>query len=95
MDDIARFKMFCQLRRQIRGSGDHLIVGIDIAKEKHHAFFGTAKGQSLWRRLIFTNDLTGFRRLIEQVDTLKSTTEPKAKPPPGSRLLTPDFFIFL
>jgi hypothetical protein len=41
MDDIARFKMFCQLRRQIRGSGDHLIVGIDIAKDRHHAFFGT------------------------------------------------------
>ncbi len=72
MDDIARFKMFCQLRRQIRGSGDHLVVGIDIAKDKHHAFFGTAKGQTLWRRLIFTNDLTGFNRLIEQVDTLKA-----------------------
>ena len=71
MDDIARFKMFCQLRQQIRGSGDHLIVGIDIAKDKHHAFFGTAKGQTLWRRLIFTNDLTGFKRLIEQVDILK------------------------
>jgi len=35
----------------------HLIVGIDIAKGKNHAFFGTAKGQSLRRRLIFTNDL--------------------------------------
>ena len=33
MDDIARFKTFCQLRRQIRGSGHHLIVGIDIAKD--------------------------------------------------------------
>jgi transposase len=72
MDDIARFEMFCQLRRQIRGSGHHLIVGIDIAKDKHHAFFGTAKGQTLWRRLIFTNDLAGFNRLIEQVDTLKA-----------------------
>ena len=72
MDDIARFKMFCQLRSQIRGSGDHLIVGIDIAKDKHHAFFGTATGQALWRRLIFTNDQTGFNRLIEQIDTLKA-----------------------
>lgn len=72
MDDIARFHKFCQLRRQIRGSGDHLIVGIDIAKDKHHAFFGTATGQSLWRRLIFTNDRIGFQRLIEQVDTLMS-----------------------
>jgi transposase len=72
MNDIARFKLFCQLRRQIRGSDDHLIVGIDIAKDKHHAFFGTARGRSLWRRLIFTNDRIGFRRLVEQVDTLKA-----------------------
>ncbi|WP_419659806.1 hypothetical protein Dvar_01270 [Desulfosarcina variabilis str. Montpellier] len=65
MDDIARFEMFCKLRTEIRGSDNQLIVGIDIAKDKHHAFFGTPKGQSLWRRLIFTNDLTGFNRLIE------------------------------
>ena len=76
MNDIARFKLFCQLRRQIRGSDDHLIVGIDIAKDKHHAFFGTARGRSLWRRLIFTNDRIGFRRLVEQVDTLKAQHRP-------------------
>jgi transposase len=70
MDDITRFDRFCKLRTQIRGSGKHLIVGIDIAKDKHHAFFGTAKGQTLWRRLIFSNDLVGYQRLIEQVDTL-------------------------
>ena len=70
MDDIARFEWFIKLRSQIRGSDSHLIVGIDIAKDKHHAFFGTPKGQSLWRRLIFTNDLTGFNRLIEQTNTL-------------------------
>jgi transposase len=70
MDDIARFEWFCKLRSQIRGSDSHLIIGIDIAKDKHHAFFGTAIGKSLWRRLIFTNDLTGFNKLIEQVNTL-------------------------
>jgi transposase len=72
MDDIARFESFCKLRSQIRGSDNQLIVGIDIAKDKHHAFFGTAKGQSLWRRLIFTNDLIGYQRLMEQVETLMS-----------------------
>ncbi|BBO91766.1 IS110 family transposase [Desulfosarcina ovata] len=72
MDDIARFEMFCKLRSQIRGSENQLIVGIDIAKDKHHAFFGTDRGKSLWRRLIFTNDLIGFERLMEQVETLMS-----------------------
>ena len=36
-DDI-RLKEFRQLRKEIRGSKEHLIVGIDIAKENHRAF---------------------------------------------------------
>ena len=47
MDDLARFETFYKLRRQIRGSDNQLIVGIDMAKDKHHACFGTAEGQSL------------------------------------------------
>jgi len=43
MNDVARFIHFSQFRNQIRGSKTHLIVGIDIAKDKNHAFFGTAK----------------------------------------------------
>ena len=39
MDDIARFELFCKLRSQIRGADNHLIVGIDIAKDKHPCFF--------------------------------------------------------
>jgi len=70
VDDVARFAQFCMLRRKIRGSDQYLIVGIDIAKDKHHAFFGTAKGKTLWRRLIFKNNLVGYGRLIEQVNTL-------------------------
>jgi hypothetical protein len=38
----TRLKEFRQLKKEIRGSKDHLIVGIDAAKEKHDAFFGTA-----------------------------------------------------
>ena len=40
----TRLKEFRQFKKEIRGSKDHLIVGIDIAKEKHQAFFGTAPG---------------------------------------------------
>jgi transposase len=75
MDDIERYDRFCKLRSEIRGSNKHLIVGIDVAKDKHHAFFGTAQGKTLWRRLIFTNDLVGYQRLIEQVETLMAQHE--------------------
>ena len=72
MNDVSRFENFSQFKKTIRGSKTHMIVGIDIAKDKHHAFFGTANGKTLWRRLIFTNDLTGYSRLIEQVQALLS-----------------------
>jgi len=72
MNDVDRFIQFSQFRKQIRGSLTHLIVGIDIAKDKHHAFFGTANGKALWRRLIFSNDLIGYTRLIEQAQVLSS-----------------------
>ncbi len=46
MDEVDgnRLKEFRQLRKEIRQSEEHLIVGIVIAKDRHHAFFGTATG---------------------------------------------------
>lgn len=54
-------------------------MGIDIAKDKHHAFSGTARGQALWRRLIFINDLTGFRRLVERGIKTKARVKGRGK----------------
>ena len=56
-NEVIRYQDYCQLRKEIRGSSDHLIIGIDVAKDKHYAFFGTAKGETLLKRLIFTNDI--------------------------------------
>ena len=71
-DDVTRYNDFCQFRSIIRSSKRHLVVGLDIGKDKHHAFFGTAYGKTLWRRLIFDNEINGYRRLIEQVNALVS-----------------------
>ena len=38
MNDVDRFIEFSHFRSQIRSSKAHLIVGIDVAKDKHHAF---------------------------------------------------------
>jgi transposase len=54
----------------VRGSRDYLLVGIDVAKERHHAFFGTATGKTLLKRLIFDNNRTGFAQLIERAEQL-------------------------
>jgi len=69
--DVIRYKKFCQLKSEIRASKKHLIIGIDIGKDNHHAFFGTARGKTLLKRLVFNNNIDGFRKLIDQVKELQ------------------------
>jgi transposase len=69
--DNSRLKEFRQTRKEIRGSNEYLIVGIDVAKDKHNAFFGTATGEALFRRLVFENSIEGFTRLHERTEALK------------------------
>jgi len=69
--DRNRLEQFRQLRQEVRHSEEYLIVGIDIAKEHHHAFFGTATGKTLLRRLVFSNDAEGFRKLLDQAEALR------------------------
>ena len=69
--DSIRLEKFRQIKKEIRGSKDYLIVGIDVAKEKHHAFFGTATGKTLLKRLIFDNSIEGFDKLRDQVEAIQ------------------------
>jgi len=71
VEESIRLEEFCQLKKEIRGSEEHLIIGIDIAKDKHHAFFGTATGKTLLRRLIFENNIEGFGRLRTRTEAIK------------------------
>lgn len=71
-NNVNRYAEFCQFRREIRGSVEYVIVGIDVAKERHHAFFGTATGQALLKRLLFDNNAGGFGELLECVGQLKT-----------------------
>lgn len=58
------------MKDQIRGSDQHTIVGIDIGKDKHHAFAGTATGKTLLKRLIFENTIDGFNRFFTHVNAI-------------------------
>ena len=62
-DEATRYAEFCQFKAEIRSSKDYLIVGIDVAKDKNHAFFGTATGRTILRRLLFENNRSGFEQL--------------------------------
>lgn len=70
-EDTKR-ERFCQIIGEITGSNEYLVVGIDVAKDKHHAFMGTATGKTLYRRLIFENSRSGFVELLEQVELIRS-----------------------
>lgn len=69
--DGIRLAEFCQFRKEIRGSTKYLVVGLDIAKERHNAFFGTAIGKTLHKGMFFDNTYDGFQKLLIQTDALK------------------------
>jgi transposase len=69
-EDI-RLEEFRQFKKEVRQSNKHLLIGIDIAKEKHNAFFGTANGRTLFKRLIFHNNKEGFELLLAQTEAKK------------------------
>jgi transposase len=69
--DAIRLAAFRQLKNEIRGSQEYLIVGIDVAKDSHKAFFGTATGKTLFKRLVIRNNREGFERLLLQTEALE------------------------
>lgn len=70
--EVSRYAEFCQFRREVRGSTEYLIVGIDVAKERHHAYCGTATGNAVLRRLVFDNRRHGFEQLLSRVGQLQA-----------------------
>jgi len=70
-EGTIRREQFCQIKSEIRGSDEYLVVGIDVAKDKHHAFMGTATGNSLLRNLVFENTLKGFCKLLERSEAIR------------------------
>jgi transposase len=70
-EDGSRLEEFRQSRKEVRGSSEYLLVGIDIAKDKHYAFFGTARGKTFLRRLVFENNLEGFGKLLAQARAMR------------------------
>jgi transposase len=70
MGERSRHKEYCQLRQEIRGSDEYLIIGIDVSKDRHHAFFGAARGQTVYKRLVFENSYQGFKRLIDHAKAM-------------------------
>ena len=70
--EIIRREQFCQIVKEITGSDQYMVVGIDVGKDKHHAFVGTARGICLFKKMVFKNNLDGFARLLATVDQLKT-----------------------
>ncbi|WP_319409251.1 transposase [uncultured Desulfosarcina sp.] len=63
-DHGSRLRWFRQFKQEVKAGDPILVVGIDIAKSKHHAFFGTPDGKTIRRRLIFENSREGFETLL-------------------------------
>jgi transposase len=72
VDELSRIKEFRQIRKEVRGSDKYLLVGIDVAKDEHRAFYSTATGKTLLRRLIFENCINGIERLMDVANVMKT-----------------------
>ena len=66
-----RLEQFRQLRKEIRGSQEYLVVGVDISKDTHNALMRTVSGKTLYRRLTFNNTREGFENLLLQVEAVR------------------------
>jgi len=71
LSETERLNAYRQMQLSIRNSEHYLIVGIDIAKHKHIAFFGTASGKTICKQLVFSNDRKGFEQLEERTEQLR------------------------
>lgn len=60
---VDRHGIFKELKSTIRGSEKYLLIGVDVAKNNHHAFFGTPNGKTLRKNLVFDNSIKGFESL--------------------------------
>ncbi len=69
---FSRIDHFRQIKKEIRGSSDYLIVGIDIAKNTHYAFLGDANGHTILKKVPFSNTKEGFKKLITHVEGKKT-----------------------
>jgi transposase len=71
-DSTDRLYLFRVMRSTVRGSEKHLLVGIDVAKNTHHAFFGTSNGKTLRKNLVFDNSIKGFESLCSLARDLQN-----------------------
>ena len=73
MEDVTdSLALFRQMKASVRGSENYLLVGIDVAKNKHHAFLGTPNGRTLRKNLVFDNSIKGFERLRSLVSDIRN-----------------------
>jgi transposase len=70
-NDDSRLQMFRQMKQEIRGSQEYLLVGVDIAKDRHDAFFGSAGGKTFLKKLVFDTTREGFEKLRLHADSIR------------------------
>ena len=68
---VSGCRNFVNSRKRFAVQPEYLIVGLDIAKERHNAFFGTATGTTLHKGMFFENTYEGFQKLLIQTDAIK------------------------
>jgi transposase len=65
--DKERLREFKEIKEAIRKDPNYLVIGIDVAKVKHHACFTLSSGRILAKDIPFSNTRYGFERLFKEI----------------------------
>ncbi|QTA77814.1 Transposase, IS116/IS110/IS902 family [Desulfonema limicola] len=76
-NDCNKHEVFQDIKSEIRGSEKYLIVGIDVGKLSHAAFFCLPNGKVILKRFPFQNSREGFTKIVNKIEAAKARYKPE------------------
>lgn len=77
MEGTDRYACFTRIKQTIREARDYLLVGVDVAKDRHNACFMRSSGEMLLKRFAFENTQEGFSSFLGKVQDYRWALNPQ------------------
>ena len=72
-----RREKFEKIKNQIKEAQNYLLIGIDVAKDKHNACFMISSGRILNKHFVFENKFEGYKRLLQKIREYQTAIQPE------------------
>lgn len=71
-----RRERFEIIKQNIKEAQNYLLIGIDVAKDKHNASFLLSAGRVLNKKFIFENSKQGYKQFLKKIHEYKDAIQP-------------------